>query len=185
VVVLFADIKGFTTISETMVPEKIVYLLNEYFAAIVEAIQSRHGTVNCLMGDGIMSIFGAPGRDDDAALHAVQAAQDMMRSLVRVNERLKTQGFKPIEIGIGINSGEAVIGNMGSPRKMEYTAIGDVVNTASRIEGRTRTIPGADILISHETFVSLAGRIPAEFVGEEELRGKQRALALYRVPWKA
>jgi adenylate cyclase len=184
VAVLFADIRGFTTISETMAAEKVVYLLNEYFATIVEAIQSRRGTVNCLMGDGIMSIFGAPIPDDDAALHAVEAALEMMRRLRNVNEHLKRQGFNTIEIGIGINAGEAVIGNIGSPRKMEYTATGDVVNTAARIEGRTRTIPGAEILISHDVYVWLAGRIPADYVGEEELKGKQRPVALYRVPWE-
>ena len=184
IAVLFADIKGFTTISETTSPERVVQLLNEYFGVVVEVIQSHGGTVNSLMGDGIMAIFGAPVADEDAALHAVQAAQEMMRALGRVNHSLKTLGFNPIAIGIGINSGDAVIGNMGSPRKMEYTAIGDVVNTAARIEGQTRSIAGADILISKDTSDWLKGRVSGvEFAKTAGLKGKDTTVDLYRVPW--
>ena len=183
IAVLFADIKGFTTISErTPEPERIVQLLNEYFGAIVDVIQSHRGMVDSLMGDGIMATFGAPIHDDDAGLHAVEAAQAMMRALGGVNERLIAKGFDPISIGIGINSGSAVVGNMGSPRKMHYTAIGDVVNTAARIEGQTRKVD-ADILISHDTYLWLADRIPAEFVGEADLKGKESRVGLYRVRW--
>src|SRR6185436_20501766 len=110
-------------------------------------------------------------------------ARDMMKALGRVNEALKSRGFKPIEIGIGISSGEAVVGNMGSSRKMDYTAIGDVVNTASRIESQTRSIPGADILISEDTQQWIGDRIPAEFVKEAALKGKGVAVRLYRVEW--
>lgn len=184
IAVLFADIKGFTTLSEkTAEPERIVQMLNEYFGAIVDVIQSHRGTVSLLIGDGIMAIFGAPVKDDDAALHAVQAAQEMMRALGGVNERLIAKGFDPIGIGIGINSGSAVVGNIGSPRKMEYTAIGDVVNTAARIEGHTRKVPDADILISHDTYAWLADRIPAEYVGEADLKGKESRVGVYRVRW--
>jgi adenylate cyclase len=182
IAVLFSDIKGFTTISETASPERVVQLLNEYFAVMVEIIQSRGGTVNSLMGDGIMAIFGAPIKDGDAALHAVTAAQEMMRALVRVNESLRGKGYEPIGIGVGINSGEAVIGNMGSARKMEYTAIGDVVNTAARIEGQTRSI-AADILISEDAYRWIDGRIAAEFVKDAALKGKGQTVRLYSVPW--
>jgi adenylate cyclase len=184
IAVLFADIKGFTTFSEKSDPANVVRLLNQYFGAVVGLIQARGGIVNSLMGDGIMAIFGAPIADPDAALHAVEAAQAMMRTLGTVNERLKDQGFQPIAIGIGINAGEAIIGNMGSPEKMEYTAIGDVVNTASRIEGKTRSIPDADILISESAYQWLSGRIPAEPVGKIELKGKDIPVELYRVLWK-
>jgi adenylate cyclase len=183
IAVLFADIKGFTTISESASAERVVQLLNEYFGVMVEVIHARGGTVNSLMGDGIMAMFGAPISDGDAALHAVEAGQAMMRALARVNESLKAKGFEPIEIGVGINSGEAVIGNMGSVQKMEYTAIGDVVNTAARIEGQTRSIPGADILISEDAYQWIAGRIPAEFAKEAALKGKGQTVRLYRVPW--
>ena len=157
-------------------------MLNKYFGAVVDVIQSRGGTVNSLMGDGIMAIFGAPIGDGDAALHAVEAAQEMMKALAPVNEFLKLNGFDPIGIGIGINSGDAVVGNMGSPKKMEYTAIGDVVNTAARIEGQTRTID-ADILISEDVYEWIQGRIAAEFVKDAALKGRGQTVRLYRVPW--
>jgi adenylate cyclase len=184
IAVLFADIKGFTTLSEVTAPEKVVELLNEYFETIVAVIQSHGGTVNSLMGDGLMAIFGAPIGDADAALHAVEAAKDMMKALGRVNESLKSRGFTPIEIGIGINSGEAVVGNMGSSRKMDYTAIGDVVNTASRIESQTRSTSGADILISEETQKWIGERVQSEFVKEAALKGKGLTVRLYKVEWK-
>jgi adenylate cyclase len=184
IAVLFADIKGFTTISEMTSPERVVQMLNEYFGVVIEVIQSHGGTVNSLMGDGIMAIFGAPVPDEDASLHAVQAAQQMMRAMAGVNDSLKALGFNPIGIGIGINSGDAVIGNMGSPRKMEYTAIGDVVNTAARIESQTRSIAGADILISKEANDALKGRISGvEFAKAAALKGKDATVDLYRVPW--
>jgi adenylate cyclase len=183
IAVLFADIKGFTTISETASPERVVQLLNEYFGVMVGIIHSRGGTVNSLMGDGIMAIFGAPVIDGDAALHAVFAGQEMMRALAGVNESLQAKNYDPIGIGVGINSGEAVIGNMGSTQKMEYTAIGDVVNTAARIEGQTRKLD-ADILISEDAYRWIDGRVEATFIQDAELKGKGQTVRLYRVLWR-
>lgn len=181
IAVMFADIRGFTTISEKMGPEQVVDMLNKYFGVIVEVIQSHGGTVNCLMGDGLMAIFGAPIKDERAALHAVEAARDMMRSLKRVNEALRERGIQ-IRIGIGINFGEAVIGSMGSPRKMEYTATGDVVNTAARIESETKKV-GCDILVSHAVCKQLPDGM-AEFAEIVALGGKNELVALDWVPWK-
>lgn len=182
IAVLFADIRNFTTRSESARPEDIVDLLNQYFTEIVAVIQAHGGTVNSLMGDGLMAMFGAPIFDADAALHAVEAACDMMRAVQRVNARLASPGMEPIRIGVGINAGDAVIGNMGSPRMMEYTAIGDVVNTASRIEGKTKDV-GADILIGQPVFEWIGNRIPTEFRGEVHVKGRVAAIPVYAVLW--
>lgn len=138
--------------------------------------------VDKFIGDGIMAIFGAPIEDSEAAYHAVKAAQAMLESLAVLNRRLTEEGIEPIGIGIGIHTGEAVVGNIGSPQRMDYTAIGDVVNTASRIEGLTRKLE-ADALISEETYQLLEGRVEAEYVGRETLKGKAQPLPLYRLDW--
>jgi adenylate cyclase len=184
IAVLFADIRNFTTRSESARPEDIVDLLNQYFTEIVAAIQAHGGTVNSLMGDGVMAMFGAPIPDADAALHAVEAGREMMRSVQRLNARIASPGVELVRIGVGINAGDAVIGNVGSPRMMEYTAIGDVVNTASRIEGKTKEV-GADILIGQPVFEWIAGRIPAEPRGEIHVKGRVAANPVYAVPWES
>jgi adenylate cyclase len=180
VAVLFADIKDFTTWSESTDAEVVVQCLDVYFSAMVDAIQSNHGMVDKFMGDGIMAVFGAPLDDPEASIHAVDAARAMRSALEHVNEKLKPKTARPIQIGIGINSGEAIIGHVGSAAKREYTAIGDVVNTAARIESLTRKT-GAGILISAATFNALDGRVPAELVGEFELKGKTVLVPVYRV----
>jgi adenylate cyclase len=184
IAVLFADIRNFTTRSESARPEDIVDLLNQYFTEIVAAIQAHGGTVNSLMGDGVMAMFGAPIPDADAALHAVEAGREMMRSVQRLNARIASPGVELVRIGVGINAGDAVIGNVGSPRMMEYTAIGDVVNTASRIEGKTKEV-GADILIGQPVFEWIAGRIPSEPRGEIHVKGRVAAIPVYAVPWES
>lgn len=180
IAVLFADVKGFTTRSEAATAEEIVSLLNVYFKEVVGAIHVNRGMVSLLMGDGLMSIFGAPLEDADATLHAVQAGIAMREALDRVNQKLQTMSMEPIDIGIGIHCGEAIVGNMGSPDMMEYTAIGDVVNTAARLEGVTRKVE-AGIVISEAAYESLNGRIPGEFVGEFDLKGKMVRLRVYKV----
>ena len=182
IAVLFSDIRGFTTRSEKDSAETVVYYLNQYFTAMVDAIQENGGMVDKFIGDGIMAIFGAPIEDSEAAYHAVKAAQAMLESLAVLNRRLTEEGIEPIGIGIGIHTGEAVVGNIGSPQRMDYTAIGDVVNTASRIEGLTRKLE-ADALISEETYQLLEGRVEAEYVGRETLKGKAQPLPLYRLDW--
>jgi adenylate cyclase len=132
------------------------------------------------MGDGIMAIFGAPLDDAGAANHAIAAAKAMLAALARVNEKFKSQHVAPIEIGIGIHYGEAVIGNMGSPRKMDYTAIGDVVNTASRVEGLTRKTD-ATILITSETYAAARCPTDAAYVGEFEVKGRTSRVHVYRI----
>ena len=178
--VLFADIRSFTTRSEGLEAEELVEQLNEYFTGMVRAIQDHGGMVDKFIGDGIMALFGAPLEDLDAPRHSVEAALAMVDALDRVNTKLAENGAEPIRVGIGIHTGDAVVGNMGSPEKMDYTAIGDVVNTASRIESLTRRL-NADILISHETFEAAGNGIRAAHRGSEQVKGKARPVEVYEV----
>ena len=140
VCVLFSDIRNFTTYCEKKSPEEVILLLNEYFSEMTLAIHKHGGTVDKFIGDGIMAFFGAPQPLECAEQNALETAQDMLVSLHSLNERLATRGIAPIKIGIGLNSGEVVIGHVGSATRHEYTAVGDVVNTASRIEGLTKEL---------------------------------------------
>ncbi len=179
--ILFSDIRDFTERSESLAPEDMVELLNRYFERMVEAIQSHRGTVDKFIGDGMMAVFGAPLDDPDSAYHAVQAALAMQLSLVDLNAQLEAEGKAPILIGVGIHSGEAVVGNIGSPERLEYTAIGDAVNTASRIEGLNKQF-GTRILISGDTLRALNGRItPARSLSATLVKGKKEALEIYEI----
>lgn len=178
--VLFSDIRDFTGRSESMGPEELVDLLNRYFELMVDAIQSSKGMVDKFIGDGIMAVFGAPLDDRDSAFNATLAALRMQVALRELNLELESENRPPIKIGVGVHTGEAVVGNIGSPERLEYTAIGDVVNTASRIEGLNKKY-GTSILISEETFQALEGRIPADALDETLLKGKTRPIKIYQV----
>jgi len=141
VCMLFSDIRNFTAYCENKPPEEITSLLNEYFSEMTAAIHKHGGTVDKFIGDGIMAFFGAPQPLECAERDALESAQDMLVNLQRLNDRLEANGITPIKIGIGLNSGEVVIGHVGSSTRHEYTAVGDVVNTASRIEGLTKEFP--------------------------------------------
>ena len=140
VCVLFSDIRNFTTYCENRSPEEVISLLNEYFSEMTNAIHKHGGTVDKFIGDGIMAFFGAPQALQCAERNALESAQEMLVSLQRLNERLAARAVAPIRIGIGLNSGPVVIGHVGSATRHEYTAVGDVVNTASRIEGLTKEL---------------------------------------------
>ncbi len=180
ITILFADIRDFSRRSEPAPATAVVSELNEYLSDMVAVIQKNHGMVDKFIGDGIMAIFGTPIEDPEAALHGVQAALGMREALIRLNERLAKRGAQPLAIGIGIHTGEAVVGNIGSPEKMEYTAIGDTVNVASRIEGLTKSLK-AQILISGETYHALQGRIPAIPLGQESVKGRTQMVQVYAV----
>lgn len=147
VCVLFSDIRNFTTYCENKSPQEVISLLNEYFTEMTIAIHKHGGTVDKFIGDGIMAFFGAPQALECAERSALETAQDMLVNLQRFNERLASRGIPPFKIGIGLNSGTVVIGHVGSASRHEYTAVGDVVNTASRIEGLTKEL-GYPILCS-------------------------------------
>ncbi|MDF1578853.1 MAG: adenylate/guanylate cyclase domain-containing protein [Desulfurivibrionaceae bacterium] len=176
--VLFSDIRGFTSVSEVLSAPQLVDLLNCHFGAMTEAIFDRKGTLDKFIGDALMAFWGAPLKVDDHAGLAVLAALDMMAKLPAVNRELLARGYRAIDIGIGINSGEVVLGNIGSARKMDYTVIGDNVNLASRLEGLTKFY-GFPIIISEFTVARMGIEIPVLVVDRVRVKGKARPIRIY------
>jgi class 3 adenylate cyclase/HAMP domain-containing protein len=153
-VILFSDIRSFTTISEGMNPGDLVNSLNRYFSGQVDVIMNRNGIVDKYIGDAIMAFWGAPRKRDDDALQSVLSALDMISALEGFNDQQRRLNKPEFRIGIGINYGEVTVGNIGSERKMDYTVIGDPVNLASRLEGLTKTYH-AELLISEKLYTEL------------------------------
>ena len=176
ITVLFSDIRGFTTLSETRSPGEIVSLLNRYFSRQVEVIFRHGGTLDKFIGDAIMAFWGAPGEDPDHARHAVAAALDMVDQLNQFKQELGAVG-DTFDIGIGIHTGPAVVGFIGSERRQDYTAIGDTVNLASRIEGQTKGI--ARILVSANTVQACAGTFDFVDHGSYKVKGRAQAVRLF------
>ncbi len=175
--VLFCDIRGFTTISESLSPEKVVQLLNEYFEKMVEVVFRNKGTLDKFIGDGMMVIFGAPEDDVYQEENALKAAIEMQSELRGVAEKWRPEGLN-LRIGIGINSGPAIVGNIGSSRRMEYTAIGDTVNLASRLESATKEL-GVGILISEYTHNALRGSFRFKNMGAVQVKGRVDPVLAY------
>ena len=177
--VLFVDIRGFTAISEHKEPVDVVELLNSYFKLVTEAVVQNGGHLNKFIGDEAMAIFGAPVPNRNHAAAAVQAALDIQRQMAHLEPGCGALGA-PIQVGIGINSGKMVAGNLGSETRMEYTVIGDNVNVASRL---TSLAKGGEIIISQNTFDRLDAQtgLAIEAKGSVALRGRQTAMAIYRV----
>jgi adenylate cyclase len=175
--VLFADIKGFTSISEKMDPGDVVTMLNNYFSQMVDVVFEHQGTLDKFLGDGLMVFFGAPLEVPQAASQAVACALAMHRRL----EELRSQGHTPIKgMRIGINTGEAIIGNIGSQKRMDFTIIGDVVNVAARLLEVAKEV-NASTIISDSTFREIEGKfrtIPAPPI---VLRGRQESTVSYQV----
>jgi adenylate cyclase len=178
--VLFSDIRGFTAASERAAPEAIVAQLNEYFGAMVEVLFRHHGTLDKFVGDMVMGLFGAPLPDPHHADHAVAAALDMCRTLDDLNERWRTEGRPELNIGIGINSGEMIAGNIGSEAIMSYTVIGDAVNLGSRLESLNKEY-GTRILISDATRSRLTIDVATRAVGDVVVKGRSAAVTMYEV----
>lgn len=184
--ILMSDIRGFTTFSETMTPQELVGFLNQYFAGQVEAISMCRGRVDKYMGDAILAVFGAPIPQEDHAARAVLCALKMRENLVKFNREVEATGRQPIRIGIGVNTGPAVVGNIGSEQRLEYTIIGDAVNTTQRIEDLTKeflrdNVPGWDILISDATYQRVAHLIEVGEPRSVTVRGRTQETAIYPV----
>lgn len=180
ITVLFADIRGFTAFSEKENPEKVVGLLNRYFSAMSDIIFEYGGTLDKYLGDGLMALFGAPKASPEDADNAVKSAVAMQKRLQELNRELKIEGFQEVSIGIGLHTGVATIGYIGSEQRSEYTAIGDTVNLASRLESSAR---GGEILISEDT--ARACNEPLRIKQREPLQVKNRVqpVSLFEVKW--
>jgi len=180
ITLLFADIRGFTSLSEKENPEKIVGLLNKYFTAMSEILFAYGGTLDKYIGDGLMAIFGAPTASPEDAKNALKTAVAMQKRIGRLNEELTAEGFNRVEIGIGLHTGIATIGYIGSEQRSEYTAIGDTVNLAARLEQNAR---GGQILISEATAAECENL--ATFIPQEPLTVKNRLqpVSLFEVKW--
>jgi adenylate cyclase len=176
ITVLFSDIRGFTSLSETRTPEQVVSILNRYFGSQVEVIFRHGGCLDKFIGDAIMALWGAPLDDADHAKHAVMAALEMSQTLEQFKQELGELG-KSFDVGIGIHSGTAVVGIIGSENKREYTAIGDTVNLASRIEGLTKGV--ARLLVSEDTMRACAGAFDFVDRGSYKVKGREKEVRLY------
>lgn len=178
IAVLFVDIRGFTSLSESLEPEQIVEILNQYLTLAANAVAKNQGTLDKFIGDAAMAVFNSPFDLEDYEYKAVCAAWELLSSAQELNQFCQKQYGKQVTFGIGIQCGEAVIGNIGCESRMDYTAIGDTVNTASRLEGAAA--PG-QILISEEMNQRLQGRIETSFAGEFTLKGKKNSVPAYIV----
>jgi adenylate cyclase len=178
--VLFSDIRGFTSASERGTPESIVEQLNEYFTAMVQVLFRHHGTLDKFVGDMVMGLFGAPLDDPHHADHAVAAALEMTTVLDRLNAAWTAGGRPALDIGIGINSGEMIAGNIGSEAIMSYTVIGDAVNLGARLESLNKEF-GTRVLISEETRRRLSGPVRTRLIGEVTVKGRKQPVTVHEV----
>lgn len=180
VTVLFADIRGFTSISERLSAEEVTKILNEYFTAIAPIIEKYNGILNKFMGDAVLAVFGEPIKNENHALDAVKCANAMLKKVKELQEKWIDEGKPKIEIGIGISTGEAFVGNIGSEERLEYTVIGDTVNTASRIENYNK-VYRTKFLISQETFEQVQRHVDVIKIREVSIRGKAKKINIYEV----
>jgi len=180
ITVLFSDIRDFTTISEALPPEEVVELLREYFNTMVPIVLKHGGTLDKYVGDALMGLFGAPLPQEDHAARAVRAALEMVAQLPALSPKWEARCGRPLRIGVGINTGEAVVGVMGADRRREYSAIGDTVNLASRLEGTTKEFK-VPIVVSHFTVTALAGQFQVREITELRVKGRQEPVRIFTV----
>ena len=178
VTLLFSDIRGFTSMTEQLEATEVVAILNAYFSCMIDVIYYYEGTLDKFLGDGIMCIFGAPIDQPDHALRAAQTALAMKEALVGFNMQQRQEGRPILEVGIGINTGDAVVGNVGSEKRLEYTAIGDNVNLASRLQSVAQ---GGQILISENTYQAIKSFALADKLPPVKVRGKMQEVQIYEL----
>ena len=178
VAVLFVDIRGFTTLSESMEPERVVDILNGYLELTTASIFRNGGTLDKFMGDATMAVFNSPFDTEDYVYKAVLTAWDIVQGGARIEKDYFARYGKRIGFGVGINCGQAVVGNIGCEFRMDYTAIGDTVNTAARLES---VAPQGKIYISEDVYMAVKDRITAEEVGEIPLKGRSKGVFVYSV----
>ena len=180
ITVLFSDIRNFTSLSEKRDPADVVSDLNEFFNEMTECIFKYDGMVDKFLGDGIMAIFGAPVPVPGHAEKAVMAALEMVERAERLKKKWKTRGKRGFDIGIGIHTGVAVVGNVGSSKRMEYTAIGDTVNLAARLEPLNKEY-GTRIIISETTKRQIKDFFILRDLGSVKVKGKRAEVKIYEV----
>lgn len=178
--VLFSDIRGFTTISEKLSPENLVQLLNEYLTAMTNIVFKYDGLLDKYIGDAVMAVFGAPLNQPDHARRACLTAIEMMSTLKRLQVKWETEGWPPINIGIGINTGDMVVGNMGSEMRFDYTVMGDSVNLASRLEGTNKEY-GTNIIISEFTHNVIKDDFFCRELDAVRVKGKKRPVQIFEL----
>ena len=176
--VLFADIRGFTSLSENLPPDDTIDLLNGYFALVEPAINKKEGWINKFLGDGFMVLFGIPITSDNHEKQAIDSALAIIEALKDFNEEQKKQKKITLQVGIGIHSGEMVAGNIGSPNRLEYTVIGDTVNTASRIESLNKEM-GTTILISDNVYQVVKDDVEVKVLSPVRVKGKSQRIKVY------
>jgi len=178
--VLFSDIRGFTSISENMSPEALVHLLNEYLTVMTDIVLTHDGLLDKYMGDAIMAVYGAPVPQTDHHLRACITALDMIESLKKLQEKWESEGVPRIDIGIGINSGPMVVGNMGSEKRFDYTVMGDNVNLASRLEGINKEY-GTTIILSEYTLEHVKDLFLVRELDLVRVKGKKEPIRIYEL----
>jgi adenylate cyclase len=178
--VLFSDVRGFTSLSEKLTPEQLVEHLNEYLQAMTEIVFKYEGTLDKYVGDELMAFWGAPVPQEEHALLACRAALEMMAVLRRMNQDWESIGKSPLDIGIGLNSGDMVVGNMGSNSRMDYTLMGDNVNLGARLEG-TNKVYGTNIIISEFTYEMVKEKVIVRELDLIRVKGKQLPVTIYEL----
>lgn len=184
--ILFSDIAGFTSMSESLPPDEVEHILNEYLTAMSEIVFANDGTLDKYIGDAVMAVWGNVGSSNPKtdAYKAVNTAIQMQRKLVELREKWLSEGMVPLQIRIGVNTGEALVGSFGSPQKMDYTVIGDAVNTASRLEGLNKEF-ATSIIIAQSTFDLVNDRLNGRHCGTVKVKGKEEPVSVYEVlGWK-
>jgi adenylate cyclase len=180
VTVLFSDIRGFTTISERLQPEQVDEMLREYLTLMTEVVFRHGGTIDKYMGDGIMALYNAPYEDPEHALNAIRTALEFQERVIPFSARWQAKLGATIRCGVGINSGEAVVGSLGSRQRNEYTAVGDTVNLAARLESVTKDY-GVPIIISEYTYEYVRGQFPTSELDTVTVKGKSQPVKIYGV----
>jgi adenylate cyclase len=181
VTVMFADIRGFTPMSENLEPGRVVEILNEYFTRVTEVIFDCGGMLDKYIGDAVMAVFGAPISKGNDAAHAVQAAIHIQRLLIELNRDAEARQWPELRVGIGINTGIVTAGNIGSPRRLDYTVVGDTVNTASRLMSNAA---GGQILVAHSTAAETNGAFDLTELPALRVKGRTEPVHLFSVNWQ-
>ncbi len=178
ITILFTDVKGYTAFSEKYSPEEVVKVLNEFLSEMTNVIMEYDGTLDKFLGDGILAFWGAPVAQKNHAELAVRSSIEMLRRMERLREKWRREGREPLECGIGINTGEAIVGNIGvEGKKVDYTAIGDSVNLTHRLQDISRIVKRP--VLSGDLYDGIKDTVDAEYIGEEQVKGRQQRIKVY------